>query len=306
MSEDSFPPLGCLIDSLSLNGSQLLSWRRDQLKQGGCSFELDWLLDFAGGLTSNNLHRLILDPDQLVRLAVPLVELEAFWKRHIQEHVPLQHLVGICPWRDLLLYSTPEALIPRQETELLVDLAFNCDFSAPLQYWADLGTGCGAIAICLSRAFPASFGHAVDCSLDALSLAQRNLKSFKVNSRCCLHQGNWWEPLKPWWGSFDLVISNPPYIPKLLLDSLANIVRDYEPHLALNGGADGLDSIREIIKFAPHCLAPGGWLLMEHHYDQSDAVLSLMSAASLNNVRAANDFEGVPRFAIAQRAHTGL
>tara|TARA_B100002051_G_scaffold166077_1_gene156851 strand:+ start:2757 stop:3647 length:891 start_codon:yes stop_codon:yes gene_type:complete len=290
-----------LSSTQSTAGAQLLAWRRRQLKRGGRSVDLDWLLDFGGGLAWTDLQRLLIDPDRRVTLTATFSELERFWMLHLEHHKPLQHLVGLCPWRDLLIEVSPSALIPRQETEQLVDLALSIQWASPVQRWADLGTGSGAIAIALAHAFPQAHGHAVDRSEEALALAKQNLVRLVSSNHCQLHLGSWWEPLKPWWGEFDLVLSNPPYIPESLIAGLDPVVSNHEPHLALDGGADGLDSIRRVVARAGHALAPGGWLLLEHHHDQSDAVLDWLRGVGLVQVEAVRDLQGIVRFAMARR-----
>ena len=127
-----------------------------------------------------------------------------------------------------------------------------------------------------------------------------------TSETCQLHQGSWGEPLRPWWGDFDLVLSNPPYIPEALIAGLDPVVCHHEPRLALDGGADGLVSIRSIVTSAGQALAPGGWLLLEHHHDQSDAVLDCMRGAGLVQVAAAFDLQGIARFAMARRPSGGV
>ena len=290
-----------MTDSITLAGTDLLTWRRQQLARGGSAADLDWLIDLAGGVPWTILQRLLLDPSRTVAMVQSLDVLAELWERHLQENVPLQHLVGLCPWRDLLLETSPAALIPRQETELLVDLALSQFKTAPPARWADLGTGSGAIAVSLARTWPTASGHGVDLSPDALRLAERNLQRCAPNHNCSLHLGSWWTPLRRWWGSLDLVISNPPYIPSAVVHGLEAVVRDHEPHLALSGGEDGLDAIRAVVNGASTGLAPGGWLLLEHHHDQSGLVLQLMRDAGLVEVSAAADLEGTLRFALARQ-----
>ena len=289
-----------------LKGSELLAWRRQQLAAGGRPVDLDWLLDLGGGLRWAELQKLQLNPHEVeVQLEVPLELLERLWNQHQQHHVPLQHLVGRCPWRELELEVSSDALIPRQETELLVDLALakatqlhSASPDGPLR-WADLGTGSGAVAVSLARQLHGWLGHAVDCSPQALALAKRNLETLAPDRSWQLHQGSWWEPLRPWWGTLHLVVSNPPYIPAAVVDQLDPVVRDHEPRLALDGGDDGLECCRALVGEARRALAPGGWLVLEHHHDQSEAVLQLMGAAGLQDAVAAKDLEGVRRFAMA-------
>ena len=141
-------------DGLHLcSGEELLAWRRAQLALGGRSVDLDWLLDLQGELRWAELQRLRLRPELTVSLACSLEALAHLWRRHLDGHVPLQHLVGRCPWRDLDLQISAAALIPRQETELLIDLALERLQDPALaphlqdRRWADLGTGSGAMAV---------------------------------------------------------------------------------------------------------------------------------------------------------------
>lgn len=291
-----------------LTGQELLDWRRQQLALGGSAGDFDWLLDLGGGIPWSRLQACRLHPERRISLDRGRGAIASLWRRHLEHHVPLQYLLGHCPWRDLDLMVAPGVLIPRQETELLVDLALarhpaGCR-SAPL-LWADLGTGSGCLAIALARALPCARGIAVDSSSEALAIAERNVQRAQVDDRVFLLAGSWWQPLQPWWGRLDLVVANPPYIPTALVEQLEPVVRDQEPRSALDGGVDGLAAIRSIVTGAPQGLAPGGCLLLEHHHDQSEAVLRLLGEAGLTGVRHHTDIEGVRRFASARRAPWG-
>lgn len=291
---------------LSIRGADLLDWRRGLLLQGGCAVALDWLLQQEAGLSWAALQRLRIDPDRTVELRVGLERLQMLWHRHCSHHEPLQYLVGRSFWRDCELVVAPGVLIPRQETELVVELAHCLSESAPPDVWADLGTGSGCLAIALAQLWPASEGLAVDCSAQALQLADLNLRRSALNRRVRLVHGHWWEPLRPWWGRLQLVVANPPYIPSSVWASLEPIVKNHEPRLALDGGEDGLDAIRTIAAGAVEALAPGGWLVLEHHHDQSSAVGTLLAAAGLVQVVAHADLEGKSRFAAARLPVTPL
>ena len=287
-------------------GAELLRWRRGLLAQGGNAADLDWLLEMQAGLIWQELQRLQLSPERTATLTASLQELEAIWEQHRTTQQPLQYLVGRCPWRDLELQVAASVLIPRQETELLVDLALSL-FTAsdgrkrwPL-LWADLGTGSGCLAVALARAWPESRGFAIDISHDALSQAGANLASHGLQEQVLPLQGSWWEPLRPHWGQLNLVLSNPPYIPTAVWEELEALVREHEPKLALDGGNDGLEAIRAIAINAAEALAPEGWLVLEHHHDHSPAVLQLLRDAGLERVHAYQDLEGNPRFAAARR-----
>jgi len=291
-------------DPQTLLGEELLTWRRGLLAQGGNSADLDWLLDMAGGLRWSRLQELHLHPRRRVRLHRSPASLEALWRRHRSEAVPLQYLVGLCPWRDLELSVAPGVLIPRQETEILVDLALERipPVSPAALHWADLGTGSGCLAVALARALPQAQGLAVDRSSSALAQAAANLHRLAPAAAVRLVYSDWWSGLESWWGALHLVVANPPYIPTAVIAGLEPVVREHEPLLALDGGGDGMQAIRAIAAGAPRALAPGGMLLLEHHHDQSDAVLALLAEAGLQQISAHRDLEGVRRFASAVRA----
>jgi len=285
-----------------ISGEALLHWRREQLAAGGDPNALDWLLELQAGVSWQSLQQLRLHPERPLELTCSRTNLAALWQRHLKEGQPLQYLVGRCPWRDLELAVASGVLIPRQETELLVELALEQAAGAPAapQLWADLGTGSGCLAIALARAWPASRGLAVDDSRAALQQAQTNRDRYGLQQRIQLLAGSWWQPLQPWWGQLELVVTNPPYIPEQVWAELEPVVRDHEPALALSSGMDGLQAIRAIAAGARTALAPGGWLLLEHHYDQSSAVLELLTAGGLEAAQARPDLEGRQRFAMAQ------
>jgi release factor glutamine methyltransferase len=287
----------------------LLAWRRDLLaRSGGSAAALDWLLDLAGGLPWPQLQALHLHPRRSVALALPLAELEGLWLRHHCTAEPLQYLVGRCPWRDLELEVACGVLIPRQETELLLDLALELlgpPRSGTALEWADLGTGSGCLAVALARALPHSRGWAVDASPAALEVAAANLAAAAGQARVSLLLSDWWQGLQPRWGHLQLVVANPPYIPTAIWERLDPVVRDHEPRLALDGGGDGLVCVRSILRGAATALAPGGLLVLEHHHDQSEAVLALVAAAGLQEGRAHSDLEGVARFVSAWRSGQG-
>jgi release factor glutamine methyltransferase len=282
----------------------LWQWRAEQLRLGGRPVDLDWLLDLAGGLPWSELQQLRLEPRRVLRLARPRSDLAALWQRHCTGGEPLQYLAGLAPWRDLVLAVAPGVLIPRPETELLIDWALEHAAARPSAsggLWADLGTGSGCLALALALALPSWQGLAVDASPEALRQAEGNLLAHGQQGHVQLLEGSWWQPLAPWWGQLDLVLANPPYIPSAMVAGLDPTVRCHEPWLALDGGGDGMEALRSIIAGAPTALAPGGWLLLEHHHDQSAAVKHLLTAAGLMQVTLRHDLEGRGRFAIACR-----
>ncbi len=286
-----------------IEADRLLRWRRSMLDLGGSPAAFDWLLDLGGGLRWSRLQALWSHPKSVVRLECSLEALEALWRRHLDTHEPLQYLVGRCPWRDLEVPVGPGVLIPRQETEVLVDLALSLwPPDRPVACWADLGTGSGCLAIALARSLPASRGFALDASPEALAQVGANLARWNLQPQVTLLAGDWWQGLEPLWGHLDLVVANPPYIPSATLAGLDPVVRDHEPRLALDGGPDGLTALRAVVAGARRSLAPGGLLLLEHHHDQSEAVGRLLAAAGLERPAVHADLEGRLRFASAWRS----
>jgi release factor glutamine methyltransferase len=309
-----------------LSGEQLLRWRRSLLSAGGRPADLDWLIDLAGGLGWQALQAVRLHPERSLQLRLSCQALAALWQRHLEADEPLQYLIGRCPWRDLELAVAPGVLIPRAETELLVDLAQQLLIPQrqlipqqllipqqpsspprllipplPPANWADLGTGSGCLAVALARLWPESRGFAVDLSPQALAQAGANLVAAGLSDRVQTICGSWWQPLAAQRGLLELVVANPPYIPTAMWRQLEPLVRDHEPAMALDGGADGLDAIRSIVVGASVHLAPGGLLLLEHHHDQSSAVLALLRQSGLEAVCGHSDLEGTLRFASARR-----
>ena len=205
---------------------------------------------------------------------------------------PLAYLTGERGFHGLRLRVTPDVLVPRPDTETLVDWALEL-----LRTWPpkppprvlDLGTGSGAIALAVAHAQPAARLSATDLSLAALVVAQANAQRLALVVEFAA--GTWWQAL-PGDARFDLVLSNPPYIAgdDPHLPSLR-----HEPMLALTPGGDGLGALREIIAGAPAHLASGGWLLLEHGWDQADAVAALLRSAGLDQVATRFDLEGRPR-----------
>jgi len=289
------------MSSNSIDGNKFLQWRKKMILKGGRKIDFDWLLDIGAGVSWGDLQNIILKPENCISLKIPIIELEGIWLSHLKDQTPLQHLISKCPWRDFELEVSAEALIPRQETEFLIDVALKKVANLKFGRWADLGTGSGPIAISLAKSLPDWNGHAVDISKDALDLAERNLKSIFANANVSFSLGDWWEPLERWWGSFDLVVTNPPYIPSNLIEELEPVVKNHEPHLALDGGDDGMYSSKKIILGASIGLNQGGWLILEHHYDQSEKIINLMKNIGMEEVSFEKDISGIKRYAICRK-----
>lgn len=203
---------------------------------------------------------------------------------------PVAYILGEKEFYGLTLEVTPAVLIPRPETELLVELALRRPFSS----LADLGTGSGAIAIAAKKHRPSARVVAVDASEAALEVARRNAVRHGVAIE--FRKGSWLAPLAG--EAFDLIVANPPYV-AAGDPHLAEL--GFEPPDALVAGADGLDAIREIIGAVPAHLVPGGGLLLEHGVGQDPAVRRLLQAAGLEEARTWPDLAGIPRVSGAKR-----
>jgi release factor glutamine methyltransferase len=203
---------------------------------------------------------------------------------------PVAYILGEKEFHGLALEVTREVLVPRPETELLVDLALQRPFAS----LADLGTGSGAIAIAIKKRRPGARVVAVDASAPALDVARRNAARHGVAVE--FRHGSWLAPLGE--ERFDLVVANPPYV-AAGDPHLAELA--FEPALALVSGEDGLDALREIIRAAPAHLAPGAWLLVEHGLGQATAVRRLLEEAGLEESRTWPDLAGIPRVSGARR-----
>ncbi|XZN94469.1 MAG: peptide chain release factor N(5)-glutamine methyltransferase [Microcoleus sp.] len=267
--------------------------------------ELEWLLQELTSLDKLAL-RLESFKDLLqIKSNLSLAELDQLWKRRLQERVPVQYLTGTTYWRDFSLKVTPAVLIPRPETELLIDLAVEAlkpDRLHTKSNWVDLGTGSGAIAIGLASVLTNSTIYAVDFSTAALAVAQQNAENLGFGDRIKFDRGAWWEPLEFLKGQVSGMISNPPYIPSSTVLTLQPEVTKHEPHLALDGGLDGLDCIRHLAETAPDYLESGGVWLVEMMAGQAEAVVEILeSQGSYCDVQIFADLAGIDRFALAYR-----
>ncbi|MEJ8568944.1 peptide chain release factor N(5)-glutamine methyltransferase [Elongatibacter sediminis] len=216
--------------------------------------------------------------------------------RRRQQGEPIAYLIGRRPFWTLDLEVTPDVLIPRPETELLVECALERLPAASSRRVADLGTGSGAIALAIARERPACEVHATDCSKAALALAQRNARRHGLD-RVCFHAGNWAEPLN---GSFDLIVSNPPYVARDDAHLSTGDCR-FEPEMALTPGQSGMEAFVEITATAGARLQAGGWLLLEHGFDQAEALQALLDQHHYREIQCVKDLAGHDRVCIARK-----
>lgn len=204
---------------------------------------------------------------------------------------PVAYLTGVRGFHALELHVTPDVLIPRPETELLVDLALQRISADAARAVADLGTGSGAVALAIAHARPRARIVATDASEAALRVARDNARRMGVGNVEFL-PGDWCTPLGT--QRFDVIASNPPYIAESDPHLQAGDLR-FEPRAALASGADGLDAIRVIVRDARAHLRAGGWLLFEHGFDEGAAARALLSAGGYADVFTARDLEGRER-----------
>jgi release factor glutamine methyltransferase len=202
---------------------------------------------------------------------------------------PLQYILGETEFWSLPFCVSPAVLIPRPDTEVLVEESLRLAGGHRI---LDVGTGSGAIAVALAHELADAQVVALDISPDALAVAERNARRNSVEDRITFLQGDLAHlPAGP----FDLIVSNPPYIPAADVEGLMPEVREFEPRQALVGGSDGLDPYRALARQASFCLVPGGWLLVEVGIYQASDVQRLFADAGLKEVFCRDDYGGVPR-----------
>lgn len=223
----------------------------------------------------------------------PASAFEVLLQRRLQGE-PVAHILGTREFFGLTLKVTADTLIPRPDTETLVEVALQKIHGA--MRILDLGTGTGAIALAIAKQAPQCEIIAVDASTAALAVAQQNALSLQLHNVQCL-QSNWFAALGP--ARFDLILSNPPYIesndPHLQQGDLR-----FEPLSALASGTDGLQDIRQIVAQAPDHLNKGGWLILEHGYHQAEAVQQLLNAQQFENVQSVKDLGNHLRVTLGQ------
>ncbi len=244
----------------------------------------------------------VLDCDRTHLLTHPETQLTAeqsaryeAWLERRAGHEPVQYIVGEQEFFGLKFRVTPDVLIPRPETEHLVEAALARTDSDASLHIADIGTGSGAIAVALAHALPRARVTALDISTAALAVAQENAERQGVSDRIRFLESHLLTAVAG--ERFDMIVSNPPYVAEG--EELEPQVRDYEPISALFAGPEGLDVYRRMIPQAQAALRPAGWLLLEIGHGQRDALERLLSGWC--NVSFIADLQGIPRVACAQR-----
>lgn len=243
-----------------------------------------WLICHSANITrSEMLNRMTFD----LALTDPQLELLLKSLEKRMQRIPLQHITGSAGFRDFELKVGPGVFIPRPETEMVVQLGIDFLKQTPSPSNAlDIGSGSGAIAIALAREVEGVKVIAVEASQDAAEFTAQNIQELAPAVE--LRVGEFQENVLDLRGTLDLLISNPPYIPRDAIP-IDQEVREHDPDLALYGGEDGLDVIRDIIQFGPILLKRGGMIVLEHADGQSDAVCELLLAEGFSKVQAHSD-----------------
>ncbi|MFC1568357.1 peptide chain release factor N(5)-glutamine methyltransferase [Candidatus Margulisiibacteriota bacterium] len=218
--------------------------------------------------------------------------------RRRRQHEPIAYITGTQPFVSLEFLVDQSVLIPRPETEELVEKTIDLakDLEGPLAI-ADIGTGSGCIAVSLAKFLPQARVIGIDSSADAIEIAQKNAKHHQVEDRCSFFKGDLFEPLKE---KMDIIVSNPPYIPTAEIETLEPDVKGWEPRGALDGGQDGLDYIRKLINEAPDHLSIDpyvGYLILEFGLEQSAEIKNL-AKDKFGSLEIKKDQQGKDRFFI--------
>lgn len=252
--------------------------------------DVELLLAAAIGKSRSYLHTW---PERIVSSEAALIFAQYLQRRRSGE--PVAYILGQQGFWNLDLEVAPHTLIPRPDTELLVETALELLPTTPVRV-LDLGTGTGAIALALASERPQWQVSAVDRVLEAVALAERNRQRLSLDN-VQVRSSHWFDALGG--ERFDLIISNPPYIAAEDPHLVSGDVR-FEPSSALVAGADGLDDLRIIISQAPAHLQPGGWLLLEHGYDQAAEVRELLALHDFEQIESRIDFGGHERISLGR------
>jgi len=229
--------------------------------------------------------------------AVESILFKAVLKRRVAGE-PFQYISGVQEFYGHEFKVTPDVLIPRPETEILVEAAINELNGNAETKFCEIGVGSGCIAISILKAVPLAVAIAVDISKAAIDVARMNADSHDVLDRLSLKESDVFSNVSEF--EFDLIVSNPPYVTLPDIETLQKEVREFEPRTALVGGQDGLDIIRTLVSEAPKYLRPKGMMLIEIGWDQSDRVREMFENRTWHNLMLLDDLQGIPRIVQAR------
>ena len=253
------------------------------------------LLEAATGATRTDI---LTDPQRQLSAEAAAVLDDYLARREKRE--PVARILGRKGFWKLLLNLTPAVLVPRPETECLVDMILKRTVANQAFSMADLGTGSGAILLSVLSERPAAKGVGTDISEEALAVARDNAAGLGIDGRVALLRTSWGSGLVD--KSFDIIASNPPYIRSDVIPTLDPEVKDHDPHLALDGGASGLEAYEALAPEIYRLLKPGGLAFLEIGFDQSQAVETLMTNAGFHAVETYRDLSNLPRIVTARKA----
>ena len=249
--------------------------------------------------TGKSMEKILTDMDQTASEELVLA-MEDATKRILNEE-PLAYILGEWEFYGLKLHVNPNVLIPRDDTCAVVQLAINQALFLPDgPRVLDLCTGSGCIGLAVAHRVKDAKVTLADVSKEALAIAKKNVTAQKLSARVSCVQANAMEDPAPFLGKFDMIISNPPYITAKEMEELPHSVKDYEPHLALYGGEDGLDFYRSIADRYRAALKPGGYLCFEFGMGQGDAVCEILVKNGFTILERTEDYNAVERAVLAQ------
>jgi release factor glutamine methyltransferase len=285
----------------ALSAHRLLERGASELREAGvpeARFEAELLLRHALGCSREALFAHLHEPAAAEAVGHYFQLLERRRGR-----VPIQHILGTQEFYGLSFRVTPSVLIPRPETEGVVDEALAELSRGPTRppRIADIGCGSGCIAIAIACERPDASLFAIDASPAALAVARENAAAHGVADRIAFLHGDLLDPLRERGDKLDLVVTNPPYVVDSEIPTLAPEVQSHEPRMALAGGADGLTAITRILEGLGEVLDPGGVVVMEIGKDQDEQVTERVRGAGLDLLRIAPDLAGIPRVVVARK-----
>ncbi len=275
---------------------RMLGWRLREAGIDNASLDARLLVQASCGCNEIDMIR---EPGKM--LSDGEIEILAGFESRRLAGEPVSRILGTREFWGLEFRVTPATLDPRPDSETLIETALKLLSAVDKPSLLDLGTGTGCLLIALLHERQDAVGLGIDLDMETLEIAQENARNLSVSSRATFRHGRWAEGLV---GPFDLIISNPPYIPASDIETLSREVRGFDPVLALDGGADGLDAYRAIALALPSLLSVRGHAVIELGAGQGDAVSALCVASGLKVSSIVSDLGGIPRALVASRPDT--